>query len=1177
MCVFICVCASFVLVVASYPFPCCFLSTWIAQEAYSYYLLNRPSVAQSNFWSELPLQLRLRLVNDRFYREIQAIRLFREGDGEFVSQLIVRSKPYRVLAGQVIHDVGDVAEEISFILEGSVRITVPGFTDVLVGCGTVGGYFGELEFFKTSTRTARYIAVHDCTLLGVEYSCLAAAVEDNPAAGSEFLSEIEHRYSVFQEVSRNIYLSGGSAGRSRSGFTKGEGPTVTASTTATASATPADPSSRRGSFPETPRRTSLSTDLFNGAFLRMEGKEHPSSGEGLSFAGQLFNNGQLIEVQSMDEVQAKILSKTTSAIRYRVLMVDREGIERTVEMTHNELGCLWLVHPRDVRKKKWDVFLGVLVIYSVLNIPLQLAFTTYQSGSWPITVDLLIDVFFFLDLLLNFNMVYFSDPDSAYVAVRWRIMKRYLRSWFLVDLLSFFPLTELPAAMGSDGAVVSDLDTFQLLKSLRLFRLLKLVQTVNISKTLSMLEENFSINANVLSLATTILQVLLISHMVSCLWWGLSSALSSSTWYDDTAMVYDTLRLSPFRDQYIASLYFSVTTLTTTGYGDILPVNNQERLLTIFIMVVGASVFGYVVANVAVLVTGSSLLEVLASRRVNILKEFLLESKCNAHLSAQVLNHFVQASKVIHSTDVNAAYDKLPTSIRDKILFHVNRETLDRIPLFRHIDNLSVKLYLLSLMTVKVGAAGRCLIKNGKSGSEIFFLVAGDAAIYEVLEGCSKQQRTSTSLSPNRESAATGLWTRLRVSLYHLRGKSDKDRTGGVKGSIQPLPQPDSSDTPARLGQVEKMTEFSKMMMTTRRSFTLQMSSKRRLKARFNWGRVKALMPSIADIGRRMKDEEDLSSAKLNLIGSLHAGEFIGHREVMRGETHAYTVIASTPCKYYTLHSDAVVKLLAEHPGIALQLQTALGCSIYCQNQATAVKTSRERMDAFHRGAREHTAIGKRNSYGSNTTASGTVPGPLSVFLAMAMRLLDNGRSRGKERDAAVCAEVDDEVEGGEAERTLVRHRRSIQKGAVSDPTRSVTQRRSPQKLTADRHCGATRNNTSPLHGTQTETGRGRARARDPPPSNISPIPGPRGAYTTTSLSTSLSRALSRQLGQRTADCGVCPTHSLNLCTKKRRWSASCMTDGPLGIICPEPFLAQESSSSIQRKSPWKVLRRFSV
>ncbi|MEY8829888.1 potassium channel family protein [Sedimentitalea sp. XS_ASV28] len=42
---------------------------------------------------------------------------------------------------------------------------------------------------------------------------------------------------------------------------------------------------------------------------------------------------------------------------------------------------------------------------------------------------------------------------------------------------------------------------------------------------------------------------------------------------------------------YVDALYFTVTTLTTTGYGDILPVTVGQKLLAVFIMVVGVALF----------------------------------------------------------------------------------------------------------------------------------------------------------------------------------------------------------------------------------------------------------------------------------------------------------------------------------------------------------------------------------------------------------------------------------------------------------------------------------------------------------------------------------------------------------------------------------------------------------
>jgi len=48
---------------------------------------------------------------------------------------------------------------------------------------------------------------------------------------------------------------------------------------------------------------------------------------------------------------------------------------------------------------------------------------------------------------------------------------------------------------------------------------------------------------------------------------------------------------NPDIDGYIDALYFTVTTLTTTGFGDIILTGNLGRLLAVFIMVAGVALF----------------------------------------------------------------------------------------------------------------------------------------------------------------------------------------------------------------------------------------------------------------------------------------------------------------------------------------------------------------------------------------------------------------------------------------------------------------------------------------------------------------------------------------------------------------------------------------------------------
>ena len=46
-------------------------------------------------------------------------------------------------------------------------------------------------------------------------------------------------------------------------------------------------------------------------------------------------------------------------------------------------------------------------------------------------------------------------------------------------------------------------------------------------------------------------------------------------------------------------MYFSLTTLTTTGLGDFFPVTNEERLIYSFIMLGGVTVFSFFLGRLA--------------------------------------------------------------------------------------------------------------------------------------------------------------------------------------------------------------------------------------------------------------------------------------------------------------------------------------------------------------------------------------------------------------------------------------------------------------------------------------------------------------------------------------------------------------------------------------------------
>ena len=105
--------------------------------------------------------------------------------------------------GEKIYGLGDVSDELTFILRGSVCLTVPDDKRAWrapfkpVGYATSGGYFGDFEYAKSSARMAQYTALQNSSLLSVSYACLSEAIKDCPIAGALFLEQMKVRTASF--------------------------------------------------------------------------------------------------------------------------------------------------------------------------------------------------------------------------------------------------------------------------------------------------------------------------------------------------------------------------------------------------------------------------------------------------------------------------------------------------------------------------------------------------------------------------------------------------------------------------------------------------------------------------------------------------------------------------------------------------------------------------------------------------------------------------------------------------------------------------------------------------------------------------------------------------------------------------------------------------------------------
>ncbi|XP_041939359.1 potassium voltage-gated channel subfamily H member 6 isoform X1 [Alosa sapidissima] len=397
----------------------------------------------------------------------------------------------------------------------------------------------------------------------------------------------------------------------------------------------------------------------------------------------------------------------------------------------------WIMLHYSPFKAVWDWVILILVLYTAVFTPYSAAFLLDERelgiGSAdgacgyacnPLGVaDVVVDVLFIVDIVINLRTTYVDRIDEVVTQPR-RIAVHYLKGWFFIDLVAAIPFDLLVFRSGSDETTTT---LIGLLKTARLLRLVRVARK---------LDRYSEYGAAVLFLLMC--TFMLIAHWLACIWYAIGYVerpYMNIGWLHNLARElgksynYSDPTSGPsIKDKYVTALYFTFSSLTSVGFGNVSPNTNSEKIFSICVMLIGslmyASIFGNVSAIIQRLYSGTTRYHTQMLR----VKEFIRFHQIPGCLRQRLEEYFQHAWTYTNGIDMNAVLKGFPECLQADICLHLNRSLLQNCQAFRGASKACLRALAMRFKTIH-SPPGDTLYHHGDMLISLYFITRGSIQV----------------------------------------------------------------------------------------------------------------------------------------------------------------------------------------------------------------------------------------------------------------------------------------------------------------------------------------------------------------------------------------------------------------------------------------------------------------
>lgn len=286
----------------------------------------------------------------------------------------------------------------------------------------------------------------------------------------------------------------------------------------------------------------------------------------------------------------------------------------------------FIINPYSYKTMLWRVFTFFFTVFLLCYVPLEISFHNQLIQTYAYFIYWSSLVITILDVIMKMNTGIFQN--GCLVKSRTKILQNYIDQYFFNDLVSLISIIYALFLLSENQANNSK-------------HLIKLIIFLKIHEIFSLYYEIFQYFRLERSLKNSfeLLKIfslsLFFAHIVACLWHYVSILSkeydpSIKSWLDEIDGI------SEWKIAYIYSLYWSIVTMMTVGYGDISPKNPYEVIFSMFALMVGCAVYGYNLNGIGMILQKMYKESNDFHENISIISEFMEKKKIDKDLNMRV-------------------------------------------------------------------------------------------------------------------------------------------------------------------------------------------------------------------------------------------------------------------------------------------------------------------------------------------------------------------------------------------------------------------------------------------------------------------------------------------------------------------------------------------------------------